>query len=131
MEKRNRYASEFKPKVVMEVLREQETVNQIAAEYELNSQMVSMWKREFIEKAPWVFDRKAGKEEQLKKELAEKEARYQKIVGQLSYELDWLEKIWNQVRGPRNGWHSATGRRNGSARSARPSCSGSTAPACT
>lgn len=51
MEKRNRYASEFKPKVVMEVLREQETVNQIAAEYELNSQMVSMWKREFIEKA--------------------------------------------------------------------------------
>jgi hypothetical protein len=36
--------------------------------------MVSMGKRGFVEKAPLVFDRKAGKEERLKKEFAEKEA---------------------------------------------------------
>ncbi|WP_147512922.1 transposase [Brevibacillus massiliensis] len=35
MEKRNRYAPEFKAKVVLEVLREEQTVNEIAAKYEL------------------------------------------------------------------------------------------------
>ncbi|MDD2214803.1 MAG: transposase, partial [Oscillospiraceae bacterium] len=35
MEKRNRYTAEFKAKVVLEVLREDESLNQIAAKYEL------------------------------------------------------------------------------------------------
>ena len=92
MEKRNRYNAEFKAKVVIELLREEETLNQLAARYELNPQMVSQWKREFVKNAPDVFEKKNGKERQLKKELEEKEQRYQKIVGQLSYELDWLKK---------------------------------------
>lgn len=36
MEKRNRYTSEFKAKVVLELLREEGTLNQIAGKYELN-----------------------------------------------------------------------------------------------
>jgi len=56
MEKRNRYTAEFKAKVVLEVLREDESLNQIAAKYELNPQMVSQWKREFVEHAADVFD---------------------------------------------------------------------------
>ena len=92
MEKRNRYTAEFKAKVVLEVLREEESLNQIAAMYDLNPQMVSQWKREFIERAPDVFERKKNSEAKLKKELAEKEDRYQKIVGQMSYEISWLKK---------------------------------------
>lgn len=92
MEKRNRYTSEFKVKVVLEILREDESLNQIAAKYELNPQMLSQWKREFTEHAAEVFDHKKGNEAKLKKELAEKEDRYQKIVGQMSYEISWLKK---------------------------------------
>lgn len=92
MEKRNRYSAEFKAKVVIEVLKEQETVNQIAARYQLSPQQISKWKRDFIDQAATVFEKKKTKENQLRKELDEKEQRYQKIVGQLSYELDWLKK---------------------------------------
>ncbi|WP_348536744.1 transposase [Paenibacillus polymyxa] len=37
MEKRNRYTPEFKTKIVLEVLQEEQTVNEIAAKYEMNS----------------------------------------------------------------------------------------------
>jgi putative transposase len=92
MEKRNRYTAEFKTKVVLEVLREEQTLNQIAAKYELNPQMISQWKRQFLKDAPAVFENKNSSERKLKKELEEKESNYQKIVGQLSYEIDWLKK---------------------------------------
>lgn len=92
MEKRNRYTSEFKAKVVLEILREDESLNQIAAKYELNPQMLSQWKREFVDHAAEAFDHKKGNEVKLRKELAEKEDRYQKIVGQMSYEISWLKK---------------------------------------
>ena len=92
MEKRNRYTKEFKAKVVLEILREEESLNQIAGKYELNPQMLSQWKREFVDHAAEVFDHKKGNETKLKKDLAEKEDRYQKIVGQMSYEISWLKK---------------------------------------
>jgi transposase-like protein len=92
MEKRNRYTSEFKAKVVLELLREEGTLNQIAGKYELNPQMLSQWKREFLEHAADVFEHKKSQEAKLKKELAEKEECYQKIVGQMSYEISWLKK---------------------------------------
>jgi putative transposase len=91
MEKRNRYTAEFKTKIVLEVLREEQTLNQIAAKYELNPQMISQWKRQFLKDAPAVFENKNSSERKLKKELEEKESNYQKIVGQLSYEIDWLK----------------------------------------
>ena len=92
MNKRNRYTSEFKTKVVLEVLREEQTVNQIAAKYDLAPPMVSRWKAEFLEKAHSVFERETENKEQLKQEFQEKEERLQKLVGQLSVELDWLKK---------------------------------------
>jgi len=54
--------------------------------------MLSQWKREFLEHAADVFDRKKSQEAKLKKELAEKEECYQNIVGQMSYEISWLKK---------------------------------------
>jgi putative transposase len=41
MEKRNTYKPEYKAKIVLEVLREEKTVNQIAAEHQISPQMVS------------------------------------------------------------------------------------------
>ncbi len=92
MEKRNRYTPEFKAKIVMEVLREEETVNQIAGKYSLSPQMVGQWKREFVSHAGEVFVHHKNGETKLRRELQEKEARYRKIIGQLSYEVDWLGK---------------------------------------
>jgi hypothetical protein len=55
MEKRNRYTAEFKAKVVMELLKEEETLSQIAGKYQLNPQMLSQWKSDFVKNAPSVI----------------------------------------------------------------------------
>jgi putative transposase len=92
MNKRNQYTSEFKTKVVLEVLREELTVNEIAAKYDVNPVMVSRWKAEFLERVPDVF--KCGPSSAEKDLQAEKErvAQLERKVGQLTYEVDWLKK---------------------------------------
>ncbi|CEO88202.1 transposase (fragment) [Syntrophaceticus schinkii] len=92
MEKRNHYTAEFKAKVVLELLGEESTLNQVAAKYQLNPQMLSKWKSDFVKNAAVVFEQNKDKTEKLKKEMEEKEARYQQIIGQQSYEIHWLKK---------------------------------------
>lgn len=92
MEKRNRYTSEFKSKVVLEVLREEHTVNEIAAKYELSPVMISRWKAEFMERASSVFEKKSNDVDKLKKEYESKQEQLEKLVGQLTVEVDWLKK---------------------------------------
>jgi putative transposase len=92
MEKRNHYTAEFKAKVVLELLGEESTLNQVATKYQLNPQMLSKWKSDFVKNAAVVFEQNKNKTEKLKKEMEEKEARYQQIIGQQSYEIHWLKK---------------------------------------
>ena len=92
MEKRNRYTSEFKTKVVLEVLREEQTVNEIAAKYEVSPVMASRWKAEFLERASSVFEKKTNDVEKVKKEYESKQENLEKLVGQLTVEVDWLKK---------------------------------------
>lgn len=92
MGKRKQYSAEFKTKVVLEVLREERTVSEIAAIYEVSSVMISRWKAEFLEKASGVFQRgMSDAEKELAKER-EKIERLERKVGQLTYELDWVKK---------------------------------------
>lgn len=92
MEKRNRYTPEFKTKVVLEVLQEEQTVNEIAAKYEVSPVMVSRWKAEFIERASMVFEKKTSEVDKMKKEYESKQEHLEKLVGQLTVEVDWLKK---------------------------------------
>ncbi len=43
MGKRNRYTADFKSNVVLELLREELTLNEVAAKYQLNPQMINQW----------------------------------------------------------------------------------------
>ncbi len=55
MNKRNQYATKFKTKVVLEVLRDEETVNEVASQYGINLVMLSRWKIEFLGRVAEVF----------------------------------------------------------------------------
>lgn len=100
MKTRNQYSAEFKTKVVLEILSEQLTVNQIAAKYDVSPVVLSRWKKEFLERASDVFKKgptKAEKElEQSKEHIADLERK----VGQLTYEVDWLKKKSDEILGP-------------------------------
>lgn len=100
MNKRNRYTPEFKAKVVLEILAEEETVNQIAAKYGVSPVVLTRWKKEFLERASDVF--KKGPSE-TDKELEKSQhhiAELERKVGQLTYEVDWLKKKSDEILGP-------------------------------
>ncbi len=97
MNKRNNYSAEFKTKVVLEVLREEATVNEIAARYDVSPVMVSRWKQEFVKRAAEVFKKGPSEAE---KELTKEQqhvAELERKVGQLTYEVDWLKKKSDEI----------------------------------
>ena len=67
MQKRS-YTAEFKTKIVLEVLRGERELNEIAAEYEIAPNQIRNWKAEFVENATVVFDKK--RDQRIKDELA-------------------------------------------------------------
>jgi putative transposase len=100
MNKRNQYTAEFKTKIVIEVLREEATVNEIAAREGISPVLISRWKSEFLENAATIF-KKSGTSATEKELEAEREhvARLERKVGQLTYEVDWLKKKSEQILG--------------------------------
>ena len=55
--KRRRFTAEFKKRVAVEALRERDTVQAIAARYEVHPNQVSAWKRQAVEGLDEVFSR--------------------------------------------------------------------------
>ena len=84
MNKRNRYTAEFKTKVVLEVLREEQAVNEISSKYKLSPVMISRWKSEFLERASTVFGQGTKELEKIKKEYESKQENLEQLVGQLT-----------------------------------------------
>lgn len=88
------YSAELKTKVVLEILREEKTIPEIAQKYEVPPTTIRDWKRQFLENAHLAFT--PGKEVQelkgkLKEAAKEKEHLY-KEVGQLTVMLNWAKK---------------------------------------
>ena len=87
--KRRRFSSEFKLKVILEALKERQTLSELAQKYELHQNQISIWKNDFIAQASDYMSHKVRAGE--KKKEIETEQLYAKI-GQLQMELDYLKK---------------------------------------
>jgi len=88
------FGAEYKFKVVLELLREESSLAEIASKYNVTSKSISTWKNEFIENGVSVFN-KSKELKNHKNELTEKEEYIDKLhgkVGQLTLEVDWLKK---------------------------------------
>lgn len=90
---RTSYTSDFKAKVVIEVLQGEKELNTIAAENNINPNMLRNWKAEFIANAGRAFDNsKQAKEDRRKEETLKKEqSQMLKTIGQLTLERDFLQ----------------------------------------
>jgi len=88
MKRRKKYTSGFKTKVVLEVLQERDTIQELAKKYDLHPTQISTWKSQFLSSASSVFEKGVVKsdDEKEKTELFKK-------VGQLQMEVDFLKKV--------------------------------------
>ena len=93
MEKRSRrtFTSAFKAKVVIDALKERNTIEELARKYELHPNQITIWKKEFLEKSVSVFASEHSRKEERQDREAETEKLYAQI-GQLQMQNNWLKK---------------------------------------
>ncbi|VAW10006.1 Transposase, IS3/IS911 family [hydrothermal vent metagenome] len=84
---RRKFSASFKAKVAIAAIKEQSSLQDLAAKFELHPNQISSWKREFLGNADLVFKLKTEKEDP----TTGTEPLYNKI-GQLQVENDFLKK---------------------------------------
>jgi transposase-like protein len=92
MEKRRNFKPEQKAQIVLEVLREEKSLSEIAAEYEIHPNLLSRWKTEFINNAGRAFSKEADETEKVRQSYEKEKDELLRQIGQLSYEVTWLKK---------------------------------------
>ncbi|WP_412766186.1 transposase, partial [Schinkia azotoformans] len=53
--KRKRYTPEFKSQIVLEVLKEEKTMNEIASSHGIHVNQIRQWRNAFLEQMPLIF----------------------------------------------------------------------------
>ena len=99
--KHTTYTAEYKIKLILEILREETQISQIASREGISRTQLQNWKKEFLENATMVFSR-SKREQQLKaekREIEQRENALAKKVGILSIENDFLKKKYKQIHG--------------------------------
>jgi len=91
--KRTTYSTEFKTKIVLEVLQADRTLNEIASANNITPKNIQNWKEKFLANAQMAMEPskaiKEYKDENIK--LQEKLDQYAKTVGQLTVENNWMQ----------------------------------------
>jgi transposase len=100
MRQRRTFTAEFKTQVVLDLLSGAHTAAELCRQHQLNAQLLSHWKSEFLERASHVFeqDDKRSMEQQRIAEL-------ERLIGRLTMELEIAKKA--------SGWLSSASSRNG------------------
>ncbi len=85
---RRKFSSRFKSKVALEALKEQSTLQELSSKYEVHSNQITTWKKELMDNAEVVFDKKttSNNKEDEKSKLFNK-------IGKQQVEIDFLKEV--------------------------------------
>lgn len=91
MRQRRRFDEAFKAKVALEALKEEKTLQELVEEYEVHPNQISSWKKQLLEGAPELFERKSKKNQEFD-QVKRREQELYKQLGRAKYENEWLKK---------------------------------------
>ena len=86
---RQKFTTSFKAKVALEAIKGLRTVAEIASEYKVHTSQVNAWKKQLLEDADSLFERKKTKVGLSAEEVA---APLYEEIGRLKMENKWLSK---------------------------------------
>ena len=86
---RKNHDASFKAKVVLEAIKGEKTLSQLASIYSVHPNQIGQWRKRLLKELPSLFSDKRKKSE---KENEELESELYRQIGQLKVELDWLKK---------------------------------------
>jgi transposase-like protein len=76
-------------KEVLEAIRNQRTIAEIASEYGVHANQITKWKRRVLDELPGIFSTKRERDQRDNEAL---QAELYRQIGQMKVELDWLKK---------------------------------------
>lgn len=87
--KRKQFTTGFKAKVALEAVQGLKTIAQIASDYQISTSQVNSWKKQLLDNADSLFERKGRKAGPTAEEIA---APLYEEIGRLKMGIKWLEK---------------------------------------
>jgi len=92
--KRRTFSNELKFTIVLEAIKGQRQVTEIAAEYNVHPNQITTWKKQFLKDGSAIFGQKSDDKTE---ELEETQEDLFKKIGHQQYEIDWLKKNLNRL----------------------------------
>ncbi len=86
---RKHYSAAFKAKVVQEMLKEEKTLAQLAADYGVSTKQLGRWKTLALENLPRLFENTAEQAQQAHEQQVQE---LYAEIGRLTTELTWLKE---------------------------------------
>jgi transposase len=86
--KRKQHSAQFKAKVALAALQNEETTAQLASRFDIHPTMISTWKRQLLDSAADLFDKNQKSRKQVEGQLDE----LYRQIGQLKVENDFLAR---------------------------------------
>ena len=86
---RKQHSPQFKARVVIEAIRGQKTLSQLASQFKVHPIQIAKWRKAALEQMPELFV--DGRKRKLRSGETDDNALYEEI-GRLKVELDWLKK---------------------------------------
>jgi putative transposase len=86
---RRRFDATFKAKVALEAIRGLKTISEIAKQFRVHPNQVTLWKKQLLSGAEQVFDTPGG---QASKSDEPEAAELYEQIGRLKVELEWVKK---------------------------------------
>ena len=87
-DKRKKYNAEFKAKVALAAIRNEESAAQLAQRFGVHPTMITAWKKALIEGAGNIFD----KDQKSRRKIDAKVDELHRQIGQLKVENDFLSR---------------------------------------
>ena len=97
---RKRYDGTFKAKVVLESLKNEKTIAELASEHHVHPNQIALWRKQALENLPALFSSRQAKDEKAQEEERDE---LLKQIGQLKVEVDWLKKKSGILHSRRKG----------------------------
>lgn len=86
---RRKFTSDFKAKVCLEAIKEQQTIESLSKRYDLHPTQINTWKKEFLSNSSVVFEKENGPSTNDHEQLIQ--ALYAQI-GEQKVAIDFLKK---------------------------------------
>ena len=102
MSRKSSYSSEFKAKIVLEILQGEKELAVVAKENNINPNLIRNRKKTFLENANKAFDSSISDKEDRRKEVCLEKERDDmlKTIGQLTLERNFLQDCFHKVGKP-------------------------------